>query len=244
MQQGNALFDHLVGELLNSELTGSLWCSASSTIRARRLAKNTSSAIIRALTLASVASLKLFSMSSGLCAWRGYDLYTSVLTSGFNFLEFNGHACIVWIPESGCTSQIRKQFPAKSVRVSQSGQSQDCSDRCASTAKAFSSPMRSKAETVFSMESPLYRSRLCSWQFGRSKRIAPACGRNARSIMPAASTPARAQTQAPHARRTMSGTRCLIEGAPICCIMARVSMRSSSSTRSTPGCPNAPSPQA
>src|SRR5262249_30136003 len=46
-----------------------------------------------------------------------------------------------------------------------------------------------------------------------------------------------------YARRTIAGTRCFTVGAPICCIMARSSMRNSSSTRSTPGWPNAPRPQ-
>jgi hypothetical protein len=38
-----------------------------------------------------------------------------------------------------------------------------------------------------------------------------------------------------HARRTIIGVRCLIDGAPTCCITARVSMRRISRTRSTPG---------
>ena len=33
----------------------------------------------------------------------------------------------------------------------------------------------------------------------------------------------------------MAGTRCLMEGAPTCCMMVRSSMRNSSRTRSTPG---------
>jgi hypothetical protein len=36
-------------------------------------------------------------------------------------------------------------------------------------------------------------------------------------------------------RRTIIGARCLIDGAPTCCIIARVSTRRISSTRSTPG---------
>src|SRR6516165_10594190 len=39
---------------------------------------------------------------------------------------------------------------------------------------------------------------------------------------------------------TVAGVRSLIDGAPICCIAARVSERMISSTRSTPGCPQAP----
>ena len=45
-----------------------------------------------------------------------------------------------------------------------------------------------------------------------------------------------------YARRTIAGTSCLSEGAPTCCMAARSSIRSSSSTRSTPGSPKAPSP--
>src|SRR5262245_50567779 len=50
---------------------------------------------------------------------------------------------------------------------------------------------------------------------------------------------ARAQT-----RFTIAGTSALTLGAPTCCIIAWVSIRNSSSTRSTPGWPKAPSPQA
>src|SRR5450631_1101397 len=46
-----------------------------------------------------------------------------------------------------------------------------------------------------------------------------------------------------YARRTMAGTRCLMVGAPTCCIAPYNSTRISSSTRSTPGCPKAPRPQ-
>ena len=43
-------------------------------------------------------------------------------------------------------------------------------------------------------------------------------------------------------RFTIAGTRCLMVGAPICFIAPRVSVRRSSSTRSTPGWPKAPRP--
>src|SRR6185295_3383841 len=46
-----------------------------------------------------------------------------------------------------------------------------------------------------------------------------------------------------YALRTIAGVRALMDGAPTCCMFARSSVRSSSSTRSTPGWPNAPSPQ-
>ena len=42
--------------------------------------------------------------------------------------------------------------------------------------------------------------------------------------------------------RTSAGFRSLIDGAPTCCMAARSSMRSNSSTRSTPGWPKAPRP--
>src|SRR6266404_2507022 len=44
-------------------------------------------------------------------------------------------------------------------------------------------------------------------------------------------------------RRTIAGTRSLTDGAPSWAMALRVSKRSRPSTRSTPGCPNAPRPQ-
>src|SRR3954468_9207386 len=46
-----------------------------------------------------------------------------------------------------------------------------------------------------------------------------------------------------HALRTIADLRSLSVGAPTCCMIAASSMRRISRTRSTPGCPNAPSPQ-
>ena len=54
---------------------------------------------------------------------------------------------------------------------------------------------------------------------------------------PISAEPKRAQT-----RRTIAGVSALSDGAPSCCIAARVSARRISSTRSTPGWPKRPVP--